>query len=254
MSGLQVKGIATGNNCRRTLRRMLSAAQQWGISDATPKIKLLKQGRRSLLIDGERETRLLAVAPQSMRDVLIVMQDTGLRPDEVLRMRWENIDWLGKTVFNPHGKTERSRRRVPMSDCLFRMLQRRRDPVCTEGWVFRSAKKHSRSGHISLSTIEHQFKSARMKAGLPKELVLYCSRHTYATDALARTGNVAAVMDSMGHASAQTTMIYQHQGLEQLRAAINERSDENNREQEKLLGQKLGQTDPACAIKGAASD
>jgi hypothetical protein len=60
-------------------------------------------------------------------------------------------------------------------------------------------------------------------------------------------------MDSMGHASAQTTMIYQHQGLEQLRAAINERNDENNREQEKLLGQKLGQSDNADAVGEAAS-
>jgi len=74
-----------------------------------------------------------------------------------------------------------------------------------------------------------------------------------ATDALARTGNVAAVTDSMGHASAQTTMIYQHQGLEQLRAAINERNNENNREQEKLLGQKLGQSDNADAVGEAAS-
>jgi len=28
------------------------------------------------------------------------MQDTGLRPDEVLKMRWEHIDWLQKTASN----------------------------------------------------------------------------------------------------------------------------------------------------------
>jgi hypothetical protein len=40
---------------------------------------------------------------------------------------------------------------------------------------------------------------------------------------------VAAVMDSMGHASVQTAMIYQHQGLEQLRTAINGRNRDNRR-------------------------
>ncbi len=83
--------------------------------------------------------------------------------------------------------------------------------------------------------------------------MLYCARHTYATDALARTGNVAAVMDSMGHTNAQTTMIYQHQGLEQLRTAINLRNAENLRAQKKQerkrtrsaqphFGQSLGQS------------
>jgi len=60
-------------------------------------------------------------------------------------------------------------------------------------------------------------------------------------------------MDSMGHASAQTTMIYQHQGLEQLGAAINERNGDNNRAQEKALGQKPGQSDDVGAAGEAAS-
>jgi hypothetical protein len=35
------------------------------------------------------------------------------------------------------------------------------------------------------------------------------------------------VMDAMGHANVQSTMIYQHQGLEQIRGAINLRNKEN---------------------------
>ena len=254
VSVLRMKGAATGNNCRRTLRRMLSVGQQWGLVGAVPKIKLLKQARRSLLIDGVREAQLLAAAPQPLRDVLTVMQDTGLRPAEVLRMRWEHIDWLSGTMFNPHGKTERSRRRLAMSDRVRQTLEQRRGEHQTQGWIFPSPIKSSRLGHFSLSAVEHQFKQARTKAGLPKELVLYCARHTYATDALARTGNVAAVMDSMGHANAQTTMIYQHQGLEQLRAAINDRNREHLRAQEEISGQNAGQSTENGAAPEAVSD
>ena len=53
---------------------------------------------------------------------------------------------------------------------------------------------------------------------------------------------MAAVMDSMGHANAQTTMIYQHQGLEQLRTAINERNREHSQAQKKRRGQNVGQS------------
>ena len=36
------------------------------------------------------------------------------------------------------------------------------------------------------------------EAGLPKQLVLYCARHDYGTRILTRTGNLAAVMKTMG--------------------------------------------------------
>jgi len=200
------------------------------------------------MIDSGREHQLLTFARQPLRDVLVTMQDTGVRPDEVLKMRWEHIDWLQKTVSNPTGKTERARRVVPVSERVLIILGRRRASQ-DQGWVFPSPKKRSRTGHFSLSTIEHQFVDARRKAGLPDALVLYCARHTYATDALARTGNVAAVMDAMGHANVQTTMIYQHQGLEQIRGAINLRNAENQRRArkssqrtEESFGQNLGQS------------
>ena len=169
---LQVKGTATGNNCRRTLRRMLSAALEWGLLGSAPKIKLLKQVRRSLLIDGSREAQLLMVASQPLADVLVIMQDSGLRPDEVLRMRWEHIDWTQRTIFNPYGKTDRSRRRLPMSDRVLKTLNQRRGEEKSEGWVFRSPMKSSRLGHFSLSAIEHQFKNAWIKPDYPKR---WCS-------------------------------------------------------------------------------
>jgi hypothetical protein len=43
------------------------------------------------------------------------------------------------------------------------------------------------------------FRNARNKAGLPRELVLYCARHDYGTRVLMRTGNLAAVMRTMRH-------------------------------------------------------
>jgi hypothetical protein len=46
------------------------------------------------------------------------------------------------------------------------------------------------SGHIS--SIDRRFRETRTKAGLPKDIVLYCARHDYGTRVLMRTGNLAA--------------------------------------------------------------
>ena len=171
----------------------------WGLAGPAPKIPLLKESRRTLLIDSERERLLLKFARQLLRDVLVIMQDTGLRPEEVLKMRWEHLNWLQRTVLNPSGKTERARRTVPMSERTFQVLSGRKTGQ-SEGWVFPSPSKDSRSGHFSLSAVEHQFKEARQKPSYRKSWC-FTVRHTNATDALARTGNLAAVMDTMGHAS-----------------------------------------------------
>ena len=82
------------------------------------------------------------------------------------------------------------------------------------GYFHRSAA----SGH--LRSICNLFRKARNKAGLPKELVLYCARHDYGTRVLMRTGNLRAVMRTMGHRDVKTAMHDQHPELETVRAAL----------------------------------
>jgi len=55
-------------------------------------------------------------------------------------------------------------------------------------------------------------------------VVLYCARHTFATQALAATGNLAAVMRALGHSNAQTAMIYQHPSIDAIREAVDKRN------------------------------
>ena len=132
-------------------------------------------------------------------------------------MRIENINWTDKVIFVPDSKTPDGRRMVPMSDRVISLL-RTRCGTRKEGWVFSS--KRSESGH--LTTIARRFREARSKAGLPKALVLYCGRHDYGTRVLKQTGNLAAVMKTMGHKDVKTAMQYQHPELEIVRAALNQ--------------------------------
>lgn len=206
---------ANTNRALRTLRRMLGKAAEWGLIIAAPRVKLLKEEGRSALIDKEVEVRLLAAAPQPLRDVAIIVLDTGMRPSEVFEMRWEDLTWNPGTIFVPRGKTKRSRRYLPMSERVIQVLEARRNGQ-TEGWVFPS---DSASGHIT--TVAKAFAKVRTELGLSKEIVLYSGRHSFATKVMGATGDLALVMRTLGHSSAQTAMIYQHPSLETVRAIVN---------------------------------
>ncbi len=130
-------------------------------------------------------------------------------------MRIENLDSENKVIFVPDSKTPEGRRLVPMSRRVVELL-RARCGTKTEGWVFPS--KRAAAGH--LCSVDRLFREARRQAGLPKELVLYCARHDYGTRVLTRTGNLAAVMRTMGHRDVKTAMHYQHPELEIVRAAL----------------------------------
>ena len=225
---LQFSSSSSNANCAlRTLRRMLHKAEEWKLIRQAPKVKLMKEYGRSLRLDDEAEKKLLAGAAacnwrkrslQLFRDIIVLMRDTGMRNErELYRMRIENLDWANRVIFVPDSKTEEGRRRVPMSNRAFEVLTQR----CGsrhEGWVFPS--KRSKSGH--LTTMANWFRDAREKAGLPQGLVLYCGRHDYGTRILKKTGNLAAVMRTMGHKDVKTAMQYQHPELEIVRAALDQ--------------------------------
>jgi integrase len=72
------------------------------------------------------------------------------------------------------------------------------------------------------------FRIARKKAGLPDLVVLYSARHTFGTDLLDESKNMAVTMKAMGHGSTRMMMRYQHpEYVDVARAAINRRNAAN---------------------------
>lgn len=234
---LTFAGVPANTNCAlRTLRRMLHKAEGWKLVRQPAKVKLLKEYGRALRLDEEAEERLLAAADELVekgdwtpevrllfRDIIMLVRDTGMRNErELYRMRIENINWNDKVIFVPDSKTPDGRRLVPMSERAIALLM----PRCgshTEGWVFPS--KRSRAGH--LTTIARRFREARKEARLPQTLVLYCGRHDFGTRVLKHTGNLAAVMKTMGHKDVKTAMQYQHPELDLVRTALNRSGSAN---------------------------
>lgn len=219
------------NQALRTLKRMQSKALEWKVLRTLPKITLAEAEGRDRTIDEKTEEQIhdayteVTSHPRvrKLREqawlVMVVMQDSGMRPAEVFPMRIENIRWDEHRIWIPRGKTKKARRFVAMSDRMESMLR----AWCgqkAEGWVFPSSR--SKSGH--LTTIAKGFQAVRDRAGLDKKVVPYLARHTYGTYTMATTRNTFAVANAMGHVDLKSMEPYQHQELEPLRAVINERN------------------------------
>jgi len=244
------------NRALRTLKRMFSKAAEWRVIREQPRFKLVKAYGRDTKIGAETEKLLLETLSQpiknkrndrmrkNLRDVLLIAQDTGMRPSEIYRMRIENLDFANRQIWNPYGKTAKSRRFVPMSERLASMLAERCGAK-KEGWVFPSPR--SKSGHTT--TIAKGFQSLRERAGLSKKLVLYSARHTYGSYTLAATGNIFAVAGSMGHVDLKSMEPYQHHDLASLRQAINMRNQ--NHASRSQFGHIFGHTGQTGAAEAS---
>jgi integrase len=86
--------VSTANNSLRVLRRILNLAVEWNVLESAPKIKTLPgERRRRRVISLEEEARYIAATPEPLASIATVLADTGMRPEECFRLRWEAITW-----------------------------------------------------------------------------------------------------------------------------------------------------------------
>lgn len=219
------------NQALRTLRVMLGMAEEWGLISRRPNFGTMKPVGRDQLIDEGAESSLQAAFRKPSKNAhtrrrreqawlfVVILQDAGVRPDEVFPMRIEHIRWEDNRIWIPSGKSANATRFVGLSERMKQMLE----VWCTgrtEGWVFPSPR--SKSGH--LQTIAKGFQRARADAKIDPRIVPYSARHTYGTFTMAATGNTFAVSKSMGHADIKSMAPYQHQDITPLNEAINRRN------------------------------
>ena len=90
--GLQISSI---NSCSRCLRRALKLAEEWGSLTKSPKVKFLAgEHQRDRVLSPQEEGMYLNAAEPLLHDVSVVLFDSGMRPEECHRVRWENITWV----------------------------------------------------------------------------------------------------------------------------------------------------------------
>jgi integrase len=151
--------VSTANNSLRVLRRILNLAVEWDVLGTAPKVKVLSgELRRERVIAPEEEARYLAAALEPLASIALLLADTGMRPEECFRLRWDDVTWLNGrngVLLVTRGKTAAARRVIPMTPRVRAVLESRWDaswkPV--DGWIWPAP---TRGGHVEPSSLRKQ--------------------------------------------------------------------------------------------------
>jgi integrase/recombinase XerD len=188
--------------------RGLNAFLHWMGSES--RADLLKEDRKPLvLFSPEQIHTLLSPPPRLVREsrvalALAVVSDTGLRADEVLSLRREDVD-IHESLLRVQKGKGRKGREVPISSNLRKRLL---PWVRQEGtWLFETRTGRPWSYRNSLRDLK--LYCARQKVSGPR-VSWHTIRHSFATNYIRQGGDVTMLQRILGHTTLTMTQRYLH--------------------------------------------
>ena len=138
---------------------------------------------------------------------------TGMRRGELLKLKWEDVDLVNKTIFirDPKGKKDLL---LPLSNLALETFEQ----LPTRGqskYVFPGRK----GGHRT--DFKTPWYRIRELAGLPDDFRLHDLRHHFATTLVTHGTDLYTVSKLLGHKDIKTTQRYAHLADKALRDGVN---------------------------------
>ena len=203
------------------------AVKQWEWVDSNPatKIPMEKepQGRVRFLTDEEFD-RLCDACPEWLRDIVLTARHTGMRKENILSLKWNQVDLFRRVITLEHTKND-ERLSVPINDTLmelFKRLSKVRHIKSQYVFFHPNAMKKSAKGTFNgkrYYEVKTSFREALEKAGI-KDFRFHDLRHCFASDLVQRGVDLYVVQKLLGHKSQAMTQRYSHLAPENLRDAV----------------------------------
>lgn len=153
---------------------------------------------------------LCAVTHPVYRMALTTAYATGLRIEELVELKADDIDGARMVVVVRDGKGKKSRQ-VPLSVVLLGQLRSywrvHRPRLATERWLFPG---HKGRAPIHATALQKECQKVCSKAGIKKHITPHVLRHSYATHLLEVGTDLRTVQMLLGHSCITTTTIYTH--------------------------------------------
>ena len=214
---------ATVNRELATLRRLLRLAHEWKEINRVPRIRMLPGERiRDYVLSHATERFYLEIAPQPLRDVAILLLDTGLRVGEAVNLLWRDVrlEPAHGAKFGylriVEGKSKYAKRRLSLTSRVRAMLTARKQKS-RSAWVFPGA---SAEKPILVTSLDHKNAEVRKLLKLSGEFVIHSLRHTMLTRLGEAGADAFTIMRIAGHSSVTVSQRYMHPTPETLERAF----------------------------------
>ena len=216
----KLKDGRTKSTCNRylqLLKRMFNVAIEEGYAEENPvvKVKLFseKDNQIERILTEAEETKLMETCSETLKPILIVALNTGMRRAEILNLKWNQIDLKARKI-----KVEKTKsgkvRFIPMNDALFIELKRLKSWNGQSSFVFFNPETEK-----PFLDMKAGFKGACKRAGI-SNLRFHDLRHTFASRLVERGVDIETLKELLGHHSITITQRYIHSSDERKRAAV----------------------------------
>jgi integrase len=186
------------------LKAMFNKAIQWEfvkMKNPVSEVSYYPERQMERILSNDEAERLIEVAGKSLKPVLIVALNTGMRKSEILELDWKNVDFARRYIRVERSKNNRSRK-IPMNSAVYEELQRARRN--RSEYVFTQKRTSER-----LRCVASAFKTACQKAGI-EGLRFHDFRHTFATNLVMNGIDLVTVKEILGHSDISMTVRYSH--------------------------------------------
>jgi integrase len=158
------------------------------------------------MLEEEREYFKRASRNRNLYDLARLIRNQGMRPEEVMSLRKEDIDLERGQLRIRFGKTKAARRTLNLTAESRSILARRCQGPSI--WIFPSERKSGR--HIVRMNGAHDTACAGNKTRRTLHFVLYDFRHTFATEMAQAGVDLATLAAILGHSSIRVVQKYVH--------------------------------------------
>ena len=132
------------------------------------------------------------------------MLETGMRPEEVYRIRAEDVHLEEGRLLNPYGKTKAAKRKIPLSKTATKVLQKRLTML--KGLCL---FPHRKDPNRPIVKVNSGHEGAVRRSGV-RPFRLYDLRHTWATRAAMSGIDLVTLAAMLGHSRIQMVLRYAH--------------------------------------------
>ena len=183
------------------------AQNEYVDGDPTRGISQVKADKKAPVYLTQAEMQALIDTALDPRDQLMVkmLYATGVRVSELVNIEKKDVDFDRNTI-KVFGKGAKERI-VLMPEALASVVEEYCKGLIDDGKLF----------SLTARSVERDIKALAGRAGISKKVTPHKLRHSFATHMLQNGGNVVAIQKLLGHTSLNTTQIYTHYSVDELK-------------------------------------
>ncbi|MBI4245215.1 MAG: site-specific integrase, partial [Planctomycetes bacterium] len=199
---------ATVNREIACMKHMFTKAIEWGKANENPvkKVKLFKvNNRRIRFLEKSAIKALLDACSDSLKPIVVVAFNTGMRRSEILNLRWDDVDFV-RDIITLRDTKNYEQRHIPMNTEARKALETLRLRCPTDSpYVFCDTQ----GNRIHKDSLSRAFRLTVKRVGI-KDFHLHDCRHTFASHMVMAGVDIVTVKELLGHKSLDMTLRYSH--------------------------------------------